>query len=64
MDKAEEIRLEIYRKMTPEQKLDIALGLHRMARGLKAAGLRHIHPDGTEDQIAAKVKEIFFYARS
>ena len=64
MDKAEEIRCEIYRKMTPERKLEISFALDRVARDLKAAGLRTQHPEWTEQQIADKVKEIFLYARS
>jgi hypothetical protein len=64
LKKAEEIRREIYRKMTPERKLEIAFALDREARKLKAAGLRMQHPDWSEEQIAAQVKEIFFYARS
>ena len=50
--------------MTPIQKLDMALRLYYSARELKAAGLRAQHPDWTEDQIDAKVKEIFLYART
>lgn len=64
LKKAEEIRREIYRKMTPERRLEISFALDREARALKAAGLHMQHPDWTEEQIAAAVKEIFFYARS
>lgn len=50
--------------MSPEQKLRLFLDLHTCAWKLKAAGLRHQHPDWTEEQIQNKVKEIFLYART
>ncbi len=50
--------------MTPQQKLEIALGLNRLARELKTAWLRQQHPDWTEEQVLDKVREFFLYARS
>ena len=58
------IQKEIFRSMTPTQKLDMALRLYYSARELKAAGLRAQHPDWTEKQVEAKVREIFLYART
>jgi len=55
---------EIYRLMSPSQKLQIALGLYYSARQLKEAGLRLHHPDWTEKELKEKTKEIFLYART
>ena len=58
------IQDEILRKMTPARKLELAMDLYWSARELKAAGLRSQHPDWSEEQVQAAVKEIFMYARS
>jgi hypothetical protein len=57
-------QIESYRRMTPVQKLEIAVQLWRAARALKAATLRAEHPDWSEDRVQAKVKEVFARARS
>ena len=53
---------EIMKKMTPEQKLKAAENLYWSARRLKAAWLRHIHPDWSEDEVQQEVKRIFIEA--
>ena len=50
--------------MTPEQKLEASFNLYWTARELKAAGLRMLHPDWTEEQVQEEVRRIFFHARS
>jgi len=55
-------QIEIFKSMTPEKKLQVALDLYWTARSLKAAGLRHQHPDWSEEQIDKKVRDIFFRA--
>ncbi len=62
--KADEVRREIFRKMSPQKKLELAFELYDTAKELKAMGLRHKHPNWTEQQIQDKVREIFPYARS
>ena len=57
-------QIRIFRSMTPEKKLDIALRLYYSARDMKAAGLRMQNPDWTEEKIQTKVREIFLYART
>lgn len=64
MTEAEKIQIEIYKKMTPAQKWQVARDLYWSARRLKAAWLRQIHPEWTEEQVQNKVREIFLYARS
>ncbi len=55
----DEIQKDILRKMTGEQKLQLAMRLYWSARRLKAAGLRKQHPDWSEDQVQDQVAEIF-----
>ncbi|MFA6569029.1 MAG: hypothetical protein WCS96_12525, partial [Victivallales bacterium] len=59
-----EIQLEIYKKMSPQKKLEIAFSLYNAARKLKAAGLRMVHTDWTEGQIKKEVTRIFLNART
>ena len=56
------VQREIYRKMSPARKLEVAQQLYWSARNMKAAYLRSQHPDWDEEQIQRKVKEIFMYA--
>ncbi len=55
---------KILRAMTPAQKLDAMQRIYNTARDLKAAGLRMQHPDWSDDQINAAVREAFLYART
>jgi len=57
-------QIRIFRSMTPEKKLEIALRLYYSAKDMKAAGLRMQNPDWTEEKIQTKVREIFLYART
>ena len=59
-----EIQLEIYKKMSPQKKLEIAFGLYKVARELKASGLRMVHTDWTEGQVKKEVTRIFLNART
>jgi hypothetical protein len=58
----EEIR--ILRAMTPEQKLRAMERLYWTARFLKAAWLRHQHPDWSESDVQRRVRDIFMNART
>ena len=57
------IQHEILRRMSPEQKLAAAMNLNYSARKLKAAWIRHLHPDWSEEQVAEAVREAFANAR-
>ena len=57
-------QIKAYRRMSPTQKLLIAAQLWSLARELKRSGLRAQHPGWTEEQIEARVREIFANARS
>ncbi len=61
---AREVQIGIFRAMAPEKKLQLLQRLYFSARELKAAELRHRHPDWDEDAIQEKVREIFLYART
>jgi hypothetical protein len=61
---AGEVLAEIYRKMTPQKKLEVAFGLYHSAWKLKSAGLRMLHPDWTEEDIANETKKVFGNART
>ena len=54
--------LAVLRQMTGTQKLRAASGLYWSARKVKAARLRELNPEWTEEQVQQKVKEIFMHA--
>ena len=54
----------IIHSMTPDSKIRVALDLYEVARQLKAAALRALHPGWTEEKIQQMVREIFLYART
>ena len=53
---------QIFRLMTPEEKLRLMQRLYYSAWELKAAALREMNPQWSESEIRAKVKEAFIYA--
>ena len=57
-------QIEIYRRMSPARRLELGMGLNRAAREMKAAALRVQHPEWSEPQVLAAVREAFLYARS
>jgi hypothetical protein len=57
-------QIEIYRRMTPGRRLEVAEQLYWSARRMKAAWLKHLHADWTEEQVEAEVARNFSHARS
>jgi hypothetical protein len=57
-------QVEIYRRMTPGRRLEIAEQMYWSAREMKAAWLRAQHPDWTEDQVNREVTRLFSHATS
>jgi hypothetical protein len=49
-----EKQIELYRKMTGEQRLAISLDLHELACDMAREGIRHQHPGAD----AAKVEQL------
>jgi len=60
----QKIQDEILRKMTPQQKLEVAMNLYYSARELKAAWVRQLHEDWSDQQVAEAVREVFVNAGS
>jgi hypothetical protein len=55
-------QIEIYRTMTPQQRLQIAFELYETARTLVRAGVRHQHPELDERQVEQEVLQRFRHA--
>jgi hypothetical protein len=55
-------QFEALRRMTPQQRLEIAEQFYWSARELKAAWLRVRHTDWSEEQVSREVTRIFLQA--
>jgi hypothetical protein len=49
------VLLDIYRRMPPLRRVQMALEMGKMAHGLSAAGVRSRHPDYTEEEVRLAV---------
>jgi hypothetical protein len=56
------LQREIYRKMTPEQKLRASLSLYYSAWTLKKADVHKQHPDWEEKKVLQAVRKAFLSA--
>jgi hypothetical protein len=52
------------RRMTGQQRWQLAERLYWSARKMKAAGLRCQHPDWSEERVNEEVRRIFLNART
>ena len=59
---ARQRRIEFCRAMTPAEKYRQIMQLRAFAREVKLAGVHSLHPDWTDEQVEAEVREIFSYA--
>ena len=57
-------QIKIYKELTPEKKLQIALNLYYSAKELKTAELKRQHPEWSKEKIRQSVNNIFLYART
>jgi hypothetical protein len=57
---AQAIQLQIYRAMTGEQRLVLALEMSLLARALAKAGIQQEHPDWAEGQVARELLRLAF----
>ena len=64
LDRPDPRQMEILRRMTPGQRVGIAMQMYAQARRIKAAALRSFHPDWTEEQVQDAVRRAFLYART
>lgn len=56
-------QIELYRRMTCEQRLKIALDLHTLACNLSRAGIRRRFPTATEEEIELQLRKRIERAR-
>ncbi|MDQ1266524.1 MAG: hypothetical protein QG635_1676 [Bacteroidota bacterium] len=59
----EDIRRQIYKNMTPEEKIRTAEELINSARELKFYYLKKKYPDCSEEELNQKLKNWFMYGR-
>ena len=52
-----ERQLEAYRKMSGEERLAIALGLHELACNVSREGIRHQNPNASPEEVERLLKE-------
>ena len=57
-------QVEIYRRMTPKQRVAVALGMHEQARALMDGGLRASHPQWSEAERHREIARRTLHARS
>lgn len=57
-------QITMLRAMSGEERLKVAEQLYWTARSMKTAGVRHQHPDWTEEQVKAEVNRLFLHART
>ena len=55
---------EIYRRMSPAQRVAVALTMHEQARALMDAGLRATHPTWSETERRREIARRTLHARS
>ncbi|MBI5645328.1 MAG: hypothetical protein HY962_00220 [Ignavibacteriae bacterium] len=56
------MQIEIYRRMTPEERLRAGIALCMAMRQLKRAAIRSMYPDWTNLEVNNEVKKAFLYA--
>ena len=54
------IQAEIFRRMTPEERLRIALELSEEMRNIALSGLRSRHPEMSEEQLKREMMRIMY----
>jgi hypothetical protein len=62
VDEPDPRQIARYREMTPAQKLRQAEALYWMARDLRAAYERQLHPDWSEERVQSHVRTVFLRA--
>ncbi len=60
-DRSSPEHIAIMRAMTGQKRLKVAEQMFWEARELKAAGVRHHHPDWSEAEVVAEVNRIFLH---
>jgi hypothetical protein len=52
-------QIELYRRMTPQQRLQISFRLYHLTRTLVRQGVKHQHPDWDDQQVEQEVLRRF-----
>ena len=63
-EKSSPEEIAILQATTGQQRLKVAEQMFWMARKLKAAGVRSLHPDWSEAEVVAEVNRIFLHGRA
>ena len=53
------VQVEIFRRMTPGRRLELAIEMSDNLRKIVAAGVRSRHPDYTEEQVRLAVNRLY-----
>jgi hypothetical protein len=56
-------QIEMYRQMTGEQRLQIALGLHELSCEVARSGIRSQFPNATSEEVEQKLRQRIALAR-
>lgn len=56
-------QIKRYRQMTGEQRLQIALDLHELSCNLAREGIRHQHPNASEEEVERLLRHRLQLAR-
>lgn len=62
LDSPESVSSAIYSKMSFSQKWEQVCQLRETAWAMKAAGVRALHPDWSDEEVQNQVRSIFLYA--
>lgn len=60
-EKLHPVQIAGCRKMTPEEKIERLAAFWRGSRAMMAAGIRHRHPEWTDEQVAGDVRRQMLY---
>lgn len=58
-DEGLRMQIEVYRRMTPQQRLQVSFRLYQLERTLVRQGIKHQHPDRGEQQVEREVLRRF-----
>jgi hypothetical protein len=58
-----DLQIQMYRQMTGEQRLKIALDLHELACNVAREGIRHQFPNAGEPEVERRLRERIALAR-
>jgi hypothetical protein len=53
------VQIDIYRRMSPNRRLELALQMSDSLRSVVAAGVRNRHPDYSEEQVRLAVARLW-----